>query len=127
MKLAYFGACLDGWVLTMRSMEYLFKGGAYNPLAELSHADVRYNADRTAGAMFIKRYKGDKNHECGRSSNYPRQKGERLCCLAVRLAYDELNPVPVGTPLASVYLTGSSQTAVRSRAHACKPSCSRCT
>ena len=101
MKLAYFGACLDGWVLTMRSMEYLSKGDTFNPLAELSRADVRYNDDYTGGAMFIKRYKGDKNHKWPVKQLAP-AKGGRLCCLAVRLAYENINPVPLGTPLASV-------------------------
>ena len=39
-KLAYFGACLGGWVLTMRSMEYLSKGDSFNPMAELYHVPM---------------------------------------------------------------------------------------
>jgi hypothetical protein len=100
-KLAYFGACLDGWVLTMRSMEYLSKGDSFNPVAELSRADVRYNADASAGAMFIKRYKGDRGHQWP-VKRLAHARGGKLCCLAVRLAYEEINPVRAGVLPASV-------------------------
>ena len=100
-KLAYFGACLDGWVLTMRSMEYLSKGDSFNPLAELSRADVQYNANFDEAVMFIKRYKGDRNHQWPVKRLAPARSG-KLCCLAVRLAYEDINPVPPGVQPASV-------------------------
>jgi hypothetical protein len=99
MKLAYFGACLDGWVLTMRSTEYLSKGDAYNPLAELSRADVRYNADRTAGVMFIRRYKGDKNHKWPVKQLAPRQKVDVYVASQCALRTRNSTPSPMARRL----------------------------
>jgi hypothetical protein len=39
-KLCLIGACLDGFLLTMRSMEYLSATTTFDPLTALSRADV---------------------------------------------------------------------------------------
>jgi hypothetical protein len=67
----------------------------------LSRADVRISEDGTRGVMFIKRYKGDKTHEWP-AKEFSQAVGGSLCALAVRLAYERLNPVPVGADPASI-------------------------
>jgi hypothetical protein len=51
--------------------------------------------------MFVKRYKGDKTHEWP-AKEFSHAVGGTLCALAVRLAYEKLNPVLEGADPASV-------------------------
>ena len=95
-KLAYFGACLDGFLLTMRCMEFTSKSATkFDCMTELSRADVLYNKSG-GGHLHTKRYKGDKRHVWPAKILAPAV-GGRLCCMAVRRLYEHLNPVPVGT------------------------------
>jgi hypothetical protein len=100
-KLCLIGACLDGFLLTMRSMEYLSATVTFDPLTALSRADVKTSEDGTRGVMFVKRYKGDKTHEWP-AKEFSHAVGGALCALAVRLAYEKLNPVPEGADPAAV-------------------------
>jgi hypothetical protein len=64
----------------------------------------RYNADASAGAMrdvHQALQKGDRDHQWPVKQLAPAC-GGKLCCLAVRLAYEEINPVPAGVPPACV-------------------------
>ena len=95
-RLCLFGALVDGFCLTMRSMEYLSKAaGKFNCLAALSRADVTYSADGKTGQMFVKRYKGDAKHK------WPNKQlafaiGGKLCTMTFRLLYEALNPLRPG-------------------------------
>jgi hypothetical protein len=51
--------------------------------------------------MSIKRYKGDRNHQWPVKRLAP-ARGGKLCCLSVRLAYEDINPVSPGVQPASV-------------------------
>ena len=46
-----------------------------------------------AGWLHVKRYKGDKNKKWPAKQLFPAIGGQ-LCCMAVRKAYEKLNPVP---------------------------------
>jgi hypothetical protein len=95
-RLCLFGALVDGFCLTMRSMEYLSqKTRSFNSLAALSRADVVYSPDRTCGQMFVKRYKGDSK------VSWPNKQlafaiGGKLCTMTFRLMYEKLNPLQPG-------------------------------
>jgi hypothetical protein len=96
-RLCLFGALIDGFCLTMRSMEYLSKvSSKSNCLAALSRADVINSADSKTGQMIIKRYKGDAKHK------WPNKQlafaiGGKLCTMAFRRLYQALNPLRPGS------------------------------
>ena len=92
-KLCYLGACFDGLLLTMRSMEYLSKSKKFDRMEALSRADVVIGSNGTTGVMFIKRHKGDKKQQWPAKQFSPAFRG-KLCALALRLVYERLNPVP---------------------------------
>jgi hypothetical protein len=94
-KVCYIRACFDGFLLTMRSMEYLSKTKTFDKLEVLSRADVVISPGGTRGSMFIKRYRGDKKQQWPAKQFSPAL-GGKLCALALRLVYEELNPVPWG-------------------------------
>jgi integrase len=94
-KLAMFGACCDGFLLTMRASEFTSKSLTFDSLSELSRADVGYDdaTNPTRGWLFTKRYKGDRAHVWPNKVLAPAI-GGRLCSMSVRLLYEELFPVP---------------------------------
>ena len=95
VKLAYVGACFDGFVLTMRASEFVSKTTTFDPLTELSRADVGYDnaAAPTRGWLHTKRYKGDRVHAWPNKTLAPAIGGQ-LCSMAIRLFYERLFPVP---------------------------------
>jgi hypothetical protein len=105
-KLCYLGACFDGFLLAMRSMEYLSKSKKFDRMEALSRADVVIGSDGTAGVMFIKRHKGDKRQQWPAKQFSPAL-GGKLCALALRLVYERLavecRPVDSTVLVASSY------------------------
>jgi len=95
VKLAYVGACFDGFVLTMRASEFVSRTTTFDPLTELSRADVGYDNVRapTKGWLHTKRYKGDRVHDWPNKTLAPALGGQ-LCSMAIRLLYERLFPVP---------------------------------
>jgi hypothetical protein len=95
-RLCFFGALVDGFCLTMRSMEYLSqKTRVFNSLAALSRADVVYHPNGSRGQIFIKRYKGDSK------VSWPNKQlaftiGGKLCTMTFSLMYEKLNPLQPG-------------------------------
>ena len=103
-KLAYFGACLDGYLLTCRVSEFTSKKPkVFDCLTELSRADLWYDAANPDGAGWLhtKRYKNDKRKRWPAKELGPAVGGQ-LCCMAVRKAYELINPVPEGVDPARV-------------------------
>jgi hypothetical protein len=104
-KLVYFGACLDGFLLTLRSSEFVSRATQPDKFrweAELSRADVVYAAaPEERGMMHTKRYKGDKKKLWPAKELLPAKNG-LLCVLAVRRLYEQLHPVPDGVDPAKV-------------------------
>jgi hypothetical protein len=96
-RLCHFGALVDGFCLTMRSMEYLSqRARVFNSLAALSRANVVYTSDRTRGQMFIKRYKGDSKVVSWPNKQPAFAIGGKLCTMTSRLMYEKINPLQPG-------------------------------
>jgi hypothetical protein len=119
-RLCFFGALVDGFCLTMRSMEYLAqKTREFNSLAELSRADVVYRADGTRGEMFIKSYKSDSK------VSWPNKQlafaiGGKLYTMAFRLMYEHSSTPSNRASVPWKSRTGSSPTAAASPDPACR-------